>query len=199
MNLVISKGDSTRVSDKKNLDPQFLGRWSPVAFSDEKVNEEDLMTVFEAARWAPSSYNEQPWHLVYADTEAGLNLLRSVMVDANRVWADKAPVLMLLFTKRKFKKNGKENYSAELDSGSAWMSMALQARKLDLHTHAMAGIDHDKAYEQTGTDKEEYKVMCMIALGKIGDEKDLAELPEDQQKRQQLNSRDDLQDHIKKI
>jgi nitroreductase len=157
------------------VDPLFTGRWAPRAFSPEPIPQETLDSLFEAARYAPSSANEQPWLFLYASTEEELALFRPLLVDANRLWADKAPVVAFAFARRTFERNGKPNRWAAFDTGAAWMSLALQAHLLGLVTHAMGGIHDEKVYEVLGVPQGEYEVMCGIAIGKYGNPEELAE------------------------
>ena len=103
------------------IDPQFIDRWSPRAFSSKPVEKEKLLSIFEAARWSPSCFNEQPWLFLYATNEEDLKLFRSILVEKNQLWANKAPVLVYVFAKKFFAYNGKPNRWAEFDCGSAWM------------------------------------------------------------------------------
>ena len=162
-----------RKTDHTKLHHQFIDRWSPRAFSSEPIAEEDILTLFEAARWSPSCYNEQPWRFVYAQHPDDLEKFRSVLVEANQAWANTAPLLVLVFCKKRFTHNGKSNRWADFDTGAAWMALALQAHQLGLITHAMGGFDTDKAFSVTGIDADEYEAMCAIAIGKPGDANDL--------------------------
>ncbi|HEY3446577.1 MAG TPA: nitroreductase family protein [Myxococcales bacterium] len=157
---------SRRVSNLP-VDPMFLDRWSPRAMSPEPIAERDVQTLFEAARWAPSGGNQQPWKFVYADSESALGRVRQVLVDGNRVWADKAPLLAVLLAH--VNDEGERNDWAGFDSGAAWMSLALQARKLGLFAHAMGGFHEEKVYEVLGVDPKEWKPMVVIAVGRPGD------------------------------
>ena len=163
------------------IDPMFLDRWSPRAFAPEPVSKEALASLFEAARWAPSCYNEQPWLFLYASKEEDLDVFRSLLTPKNRVWAEGAPVLAIVLARRAFEKNGKPNRWAAFDAGAAWMSLALQARRLGLYTHAMAGFDEERAYEALGAPKERYEAMAAIAIGRRGDP---PQLPEDLARRE---------------
>ncbi|OOG24128.1 nitroreductase [Thioalkalivibrio denitrificans] len=175
------------------LDTRFIERWSPRAFLPDKLSHEELMTLFEAARWSPSCFNEQPWHFVYAVSEEDLKRFQSVLTDKNRSWASRAPVLIIAFSRRQFRKNGKPNRWADFDTGSAWMALALQANRLGLHCHAMGGFDQDKAYEVTGVDPDEYNAICVIALGRRAD---ADVLPEDLRERETPSDRNPLDDMI---
>jgi len=160
---------NNRKPEAGGVDPQFPDRWSPRAFSDKKIPEDVLMTLFEAARWAPSSMNEQPWFFIYAAADDDLTLFRQCVKETNRVWADKAPVIAFVLAKKKFDRNGDENFHALFDTGAAWMSLALQARKMGLYAHAMGGIYRDKVYNLLGVPQEEYHVACGVAIGYYGD------------------------------
>ena len=124
-------------------------RWSPRAFSDKPVPAEVLKSLFEAARWAASSYNEQPWAYLVAtrdDTE-GFAKLVSVLMDANTVWAKNAPVLALSVARLNFKHDGSPNRVALHDVGAASASLTFEATARGLAVHQMAGFYADKARE----------------------------------------------------
>lgn len=171
------------------VDRIFVDRWSPRSFSHDPVDVEDLKALFEAARWAPSCYGEQPWLFVYADTWQDRQRFRPLLTDANRVWAYHAPVLAFLFTRRSFTRNGKENRWAGFDAGAAWMALTFQARLKGLFTHAMAGFLEDKVYEVLGVPEEDYRAMAAIAIG-YKDQPEI--LPEELQKMEQPNGRKPL-------
>ncbi|MBF0171049.1 MAG: nitroreductase family protein [Nitrospinae bacterium] len=158
------------------VDSLFPDRWSPRAFDPRPIPREYLRVIFEAARWAPSAFNEQPWRFLVADGGDLLTLFREQLNPFNRVWADSAPALAFLMAKRAFTLDGKENRTALFDAGAAWMSVALQARKMGLYTHAMAGIDVEGIHRRLGVDPNIYTVICGIALGHKGDP---ATLPDD--------------------
>lgn len=150
------------------VDPLFIERWSPRAFdAHHQVSNETLSSVMEAARWAPSSFNEQPWSIhVAKQATPSFDLFLKALNPANQVWAKRASVLGFFVGKRAFSKNGKENTTFEFDCGSAWMSMTLQARLLDLYTHGMSGFDHQAAMDLLQLKIEEHKVIAAFALGK---------------------------------
>lgn len=164
-----------RKSESQKLDPLFLERWSPRAFESKPISPEDRDCLFEAARWAPSCYNEQPWHFVYAEDAVGREKILHTLVNTNRVWAASAPLLIIVFYQKNFIKTQKPNDWAAFDTGSAWMSFALQALKLGYHTHAMAGFSKEKAYHIAGLSKEEYAPIAVIAAGKKGEKSFLSD------------------------
>ena len=158
-----------RNTDYKELDSMFIERWSPRAFLPDPIASEDIKTIFEAAHWSPSCFNEQPWRFVYASQPEDLQEFRSVLVESNLIWASKAPLLVLAFSKKSFTQNDKPNRWADFDTGAAWMALTLQANKLGFHTHGMGGFDPEKAFAVTGMDSEEFNAICAIAIGKRGD------------------------------
>ncbi|HPS55907.1 MAG TPA: nitroreductase family protein [Sedimentisphaerales bacterium] len=148
----------------------FTDRWSPRAFSSKPVKESDLQCLFEAARWAPSCYNEQPWQFYYvtADSPRHAKFVET-LVDLNQSWACNAPALIYIVGQNNFKYNSKANPWSGFDTGAAWMSLALQARQMDLYTHAMAGFKQNAAMKFLGLDKKTHTVYAAIAAGYLGD------------------------------
>jgi nitroreductase len=126
--------------------PVFRTRWSPRSFSDREVSSAELRKVFEAARWAPSSNNEQPWRFIVGrrDSDA-FQKIASSLVSFNQAWAPKAPILILGIAKKQFSHNDSPNNFALFDLGAATGFITLQAAALGLHTHQMAGYDQDVA------------------------------------------------------
>jgi nitroreductase len=124
-------------------------RWSPYSFADRPVPEDDLRSLFEAARWAASSYNEQPWSYIVATKAdpAGFERLLSCLVEGNRAWAEASPVLALGCTSLLFARNGKPNAAAVHDLGLAGASLTLEATARGLFVHQMIGILPEKARE----------------------------------------------------
>lgn len=122
-------------------------RWSPYVFADRSVSEEELRSLFEAARWAPSSYNEQPWHYVVARREQpeAFERLLTCLVEGNQTWARYAPVLALGIVSRSFERNGRPNKAAEHDLGLAAGNLVAEATARGLHVHQMIGILPDRA------------------------------------------------------
>src|SRR6185295_7208704 len=124
----------------------FLDRWSPRAMSGEPVAEADLMRLFEAARWAPSSFNNQPWRILYAQRDTpNWPLFFDLLVDANKAWAGKAGALLLFVSKTTFDHNGKPSITHSFDCGAAWANFALQGCRLGLVIHGLQGFDYEKA------------------------------------------------------
>jgi nitroreductase len=130
-------------------------RWSPRAFSDKPVAPDVLASVFEAARWAPSSSNEQPWAYIVATKEGSENFAKvvSVLVPANVTWAQHAPVLALAVAKLAFEKSGAPNRNAQYDVGAASAWLTAEATSRGLFVHQMAGFDPDKARQVFACDR----------------------------------------------
>jgi nitroreductase len=151
-------------------------RWSPYAFADRPVAKEDLLSLFEAARWAPSSYNEQPWSYLVAtkeDPEEYARLL-SCLVEGNQAWAKAAPVLALGCTSLQFTRNGQPNAAALHDLGLASAMLALEATARGLAVHQMIGILPDRARTLYQV-PEGVQPLTGLAIGYAGDP---AALPE---------------------
>ncbi|MEB0043056.1 MULTISPECIES: nitroreductase family protein [unclassified Pseudomonas] len=169
---------NSRVADYP-IDPQFTERWSPRAFTAEAIGQETLLSFFEAARWAPSAYNSQPWRFLYArrDTpnwERFLGLLN----EFNRGWAQHASALVIVISKTTFTAPGATEEGPALchsfDTGAAWGYLALQASLSGWHTHAMAGFDKDLTRQELNV-PEGYALHAAVAIGKLGDKSTLAE------------------------
>lgn len=159
------------------IEPNFLNRWSPRAFTGETIPEEQLLTILEAGRWAPSAYNSQPWRFVYAlrGTEQWDRIF-PILNDFNQSWAKTASALVIIISKTHFTAPGATesalSYSHSFDTGAAWGAFAYQAQLLGLQAHGMTGIHFDKAVEILGI-PEGYRVEAAAAIGRIGDKSQL--------------------------
>ncbi len=151
-------------------------RWSPRAFEDRPVEPEKLRSLFEAARWAASSYNGQPWSFIVGtkDDPKSYNLVLDSLVEFNQGWAKAAPVLVLSVAKQTFDHNGEPNKHAWHDVGQAAATLAIQAEALGLQAHQMAGLIPDKARANFGI-PEGYDVVAAIAIGYPGEASSLPE------------------------
>jgi nitroreductase len=153
-----------------NLHSLIRHRWSPRAFSEREVSREDLTTLLEAARWAASSGNEQPWRFIVASREnpAAFGKLLGVLVEANQAWARHASVLMIAVAKKTSSSGNKPNSHAWHDVGLALGNLVLQAGALGLHAHMMAGFDAAKAREVFQI-PEDFEATTAIAVGYLKD------------------------------
>jgi nitroreductase len=161
------------------IESLFIRRWSPRAMSGEALTDEEIMRVFEAARWAPSTYNEQEWRFLYARRDTPQwPLFFDLLMEANKEWCDKAAVLCVVLARKTFTRNGKPNPVHLYDTGSAWQNLTLQATAIGLVSHGMAGFDFDRARKDLQV-PEDFAVAAMFALGRRGNPGDLpAELRE---------------------
>src|ERR1051326_658724 len=141
----------------------------------EELKDEELMRLFEAARWAPSSGNGQPWRFIYAkrNTE-DWNSLFTLLVDSNKSWAKDAAVLIVVVSKKEFEHNGKviPSVTPQFDNGAAWENLALKATSRDLVAHGIAEFEYDKARKDLDIPAGSV-VVSMIAIGKRGPKENL--------------------------
>lgn len=162
-----------------SIDPIFTRRWSPRAFTGETMSEATLLGMLEAARWAPSAFNSQPWRFIYArrDTPAWAAFF-DTLAEVNRPWAQRASALVLLVSKTRWVQPGTTEEAPlrfhSFDSGAAWMSLACQATLAGWHAHGIGGFDREKARAATGV-PENFAVELMIAIGRQGDKAILSE------------------------
>lgn len=170
----------------------FLRRWSPRAFTGESITDEQMMILFEAARWAPSSYNGQPWRFIYAKREtAAWKKLFDLMVPQNQEWAKNAALLMVIISHKIFDYNEKSDRTHSFVTGSAWENLALQATFMDLAAHGMEGFDYARAKKDLHI-PDDYTVEAMAAVGKPGSIEQLSlemqknETPSDRKKIDEL-------------
>lgn len=153
----------------------LLRRWSPRAFADRDLSAEELKKMFEAASWAASSYNEQPWRfLVGRRGDATHKKIFEALSEFNQAWAKSAPVLIFSVGKKTFSHNGNPNRYGLHDTGAATANLALQATSLGLHTHSMAGFDNEKIRKSFGI-PEDYELGAVTAVGRLGDASTLPE------------------------
>ena len=168
-----------------NLHEIIRKRWSPRAFSDKDVSSADLTTLLEAAHWAASSFNEQPWRFIVGRRgDATYTRIYDTLVPFNQDWAKSAPILILTAGKKTFSHNGSPNYYGLHDTGAATATLAIQAAAMGLHTHSMAGFSHDKA-RATFNIPEDFDIGAVTAVGYFGDPDSLA----DDLKKQETSSR----------
>ena len=170
----------------------LYSRWSPRAMSGESIPEEELMTLFEAARWAPSSSNRQPWTFLYAHRDSQhWPIYFDLLVEFNRMWVKNAAVLVVVTAQTEF--DGNQAKTAGFDTGAAWQNLALEATNSGIIAHAMGGFDYEKATKELKVPAT-HQVMAMIAIGKPGP---LSNLHERMQKQEVPNQRKPLEEIIK--
>ena len=157
----------------------ILDRWSPRAFTGEEMPVAALMSLLEAARWAPSSYNSQPWRFLYARRgTAHWDKFLGLLIPFNQSWAKDAAVLIILVSNSTMLPPGAEkpvpSHSHSMDAGAAWENLALQATKDGWHAHGMVGFDIDRAFAELNVPAG-YRVEQAIAIGRKGDKSLLPE------------------------
>ncbi len=157
------------------VDKLILHRWSSRAFSGEPISDDQLMTLFEAARWAPSAYNNQPWRFIYAKPGTpAWDTFFNLLVDFNKKWTHNAAALVVVVSQEKTTEKDHPIPTHSFDTGAAWQNIALQATSMGLVAHGMSGFDYAKAKEVLHI-PEGYTVEAMFAVGKPGKVSDLPE------------------------
>ncbi len=187
------KGSDVRSADYP-IDRLFVDRWSPRAMSGEEISDDDLMPLFEAARWAPSAYNNQPWRFLYARRDSReWPLFFGLLVEQNRVWARNAAALVLIVSKTSFDHNGAPSLTHTFDCGAAWGSLALQGWLRGYVVHGMQGFDYEQA-RLTLAIPDDFRVEAMAAIGRPGSKESL---PEELQRREAPSDRKKLAETVR--
>jgi nitroreductase len=168
------------------VDSIFAERWSPRAMDGEALDQATLDRLFEAARWAPSAFNAQPWRFVYASAgSAHWDGFFKLLVDANQSWCKRAGALVVVLSRHEFEHNSSPMKTHSFDTGAAWQNFALQGARMGLVVHGMQGFDYDAAHALVQAPAE-YTVQMMIAAGNAGP---VTELSESQQQKEQPSPR----------
>ena len=174
------------------LDPLFLNRWSPRAFDGSVMAADDLRTILDAGRWAPSSFNYQPWRFLYATRDDAANWGRflDLLIPFNAIWAKEASVLLFILSETTMGSPEKPSHSHSFDAGAAWSGIALQSTLIGYHAHGMVGIDMDKTRAELGV-PDGFRIEAAVAIGRMGDP---ASLPEKLQAREEPSNRKPLEE-----
>jgi nitroreductase len=186
------KGSAAREPDHQ-IESFLLDRWSPRAMSGVEIPREELMRLFEAARWAPSSFNAQQWRALYArrGTEYWPTFF-DLLVDANKAWAENAAALVVFISRKNFDHDDEPSVTHSYDCGAAWENFALQGFHQGLVVHGMQGFDYDRARKELDI-PDEFQIEAMAAVGRPG----LKELlPEKLQARESPNDRRKISESI---
>lgn len=158
------------------LNNAIKNRWSPRAFSDKTVSEEMILLLFEAARWAPSSRNEQPWNYFYAQKGSKeFDDVKKILTGINPEWAQNAQFLIISVLKKQYDYQNRLNRNALHDIGAANVSIAIQAAEMGLQVHQMGGFDKEKAIEYLNVDPDKFQPVTVIAVGYPGSPETLSE------------------------
>ncbi|MFT4303478.1 MAG: nitroreductase family protein [Candidatus Woesearchaeota archaeon] len=170
------------------INPIIINRWSARAMSGETITEEDLMSLFEAARWAPSGMNNQLWRFIYAKRETQYwDKFFDLLMEGNKIWCKNAAVLILLVSRKFSYYQNKPHKAHSLEAGAVMQNLLLEAVDKGFVAHPMGGFEKDKAKEVFNID-DNWNIECMIAIGKKGDIKNLSlelqerEIPSDRKK-----------------
>ncbi|MDB6012495.1 MAG: nitroreductase [Gammaproteobacteria bacterium] len=175
------------------VDAIFLDRWSPRAMSGEEISEHELLTLFEAARWAPSSFNAQPWRMLYVRRTSGdWPVFLDLLADPNKVWACHAAALVLFVSKKLNDKTGQSSITHSFDAGAAWGFFALQAFLKGYVVHGMQGFDYARAHLELEI-PQDFQVEAMVAVGVPGAKETL---PPPLQERETPNDRRPLTETV---
>jgi len=152
------------------LDPLFLHRWSPRAYDGTTIPAADLRTILDAGRWAPSSFNYQPWRFLYATRDDAANWQRflDTLIPFNANWVKESSVLIYVLSETTMGSPDKPSHTHSFDAGAAWGSIALQAHLLGYHAHGMIGLDLDNARAELAV-PEGFRIEAAIAIGTKGD------------------------------
>lgn len=169
LDAVTALTDEVRAKRRAQHDilPLLLNRWSPRSMTGEPLSDEELLPLFEAARWAPSSYNGQLWRFIIArrQNKAHWDRFFGLLVPGNQVWAKQAAVLVVVASRKAFEYNDKPSATHVFDAGAAWENLALEATRRGLVAHGMEGFDYERAREELGVPGE-FEVHAMLAIGK---------------------------------
>lgn len=165
-----------------DIDQKYVNRWSPRAFLNKEVPDNVLHSVFEAARWAPSAANKQPWRYIVAKNKEDHERFLTFINDGNKIWCKKAPVLIAVASRRTWSYGGEGvNPTHAFDTGASWGYLALEANRQGLITHGMGGFDREKAKEVLNI-PEEFDVHAIVALGYYGGHDQLSEELQEREK-----------------
>ncbi len=176
-----------------DIDRIFLNRWSPRSMSGDEISRDALFSLFDAARWAPSSNNNQPWRFIYACRNTDhWPIFFDLLTDQNKIWARNAAVLIVVVSKKTFDYNEKPARTHSYDAGAAWENLALQGSLKALVVHGMQGFDYDRAKKALNI-PDVFQVEAMIAVGKPGKKEDL---PEGLQEREAPSTRKTLSEIV---
>jgi len=171
----------------------ILNRWSPRSMTGEPMTDEELLPIFEAARWAPSNYNSQPWRIFYVRRDTPeWEIFYNLLIDFNKQWTKNAAALVVMVSRDTFEHNNKLSVTHSYDTGAAWMAMALEGSSRGYVVHGMSGFDFEKAKKDLDI-PDGYTVEAMAAIGKRAPKE---KLPAEMQEREAPSSRKPLNEII---
>lgn len=181
-----------RKSDHPILD-LIIKRRALRAFSGEAISDEEIFSLFEAARWAPSAYNNQPWRFVYGKKGTNhFDVLFDLLIDFNKQWCVNAAMLAVVIAKKNFEHNGKFSITHAFDTGAAWQNIGIEATAGGLVAHGMQGFDYEKCASVLGV-PDDCVVLAMFAVGKKGS---LDVLPKELQEKEKPSTRKPIDEFV---
>ena len=164
----INNENTEKINERKStfkINPIILNRWSPRSMTAEELDDNTIISLFEAARWAPSSYNNQPWRFIYAKRNTKYwDKLFNLLAEPNKVWAKNAALLVVVISNKNFEYNGKFSITPQYDTDAAWENLALEASSRGLVAYGMQRFDYEKA--RNNLEISEDFVMAMMVIGK---------------------------------
>jgi len=192
----IDKENTKKTNKRKptfRINPLILNRWSPRSMKGEELDDDTIMSLFEAARWVPSSYNNQPWRFIYAKRNTKYwDKLFDLLAEPNKIWAKNVALLVVVASNKNFEINGKFSITHQYDTGAAWENLALEATSRGLVAHGMQGFDYKKARADLEIPVD-FDVMAMMAIGKKGPKENL---PSNLQEKENPNDRKPLNEIV---
>jgi nitroreductase len=180
-------------SPSYEIAPLFVNRWSPRSMTGDPLDEDEFMPLFEAAKWAPSAYNDQPWHFLYVTRDSDhWNDYFDLLYDGNKTWAKRAAVLVVMVSKTTFDYNGEPSQTHSFDTGAAWQNLTLEGARRGLVVHGIGGFDYERAAAVLSIPSD-YAIEAMAAIGVRASPK---ALPGEMQEREEPSDRKPLDDII---
>ncbi|SFS80823.1 nitroreductase family protein [Halostagnicola kamekurae] len=175
-----------------DIDPLFVNRWSPRAMTGEPLAEDEYLPLFEAARWAPSAFNNQHWRFVYATREDDEWDQFVDFLNEGNAWAEDAAILTVILSKTTFDHNGEPAPVHSFDTGAAWQNLALEGARRGLVVHGMSGFDYERAADELEI-PDEFEVEAMFAVGERAPPETL---PDELEEREAPNGRKPLSEIV---
>lgn len=173
------------------VQPLIYTRWSPRSMTGEEMSDEELFPLFEAARWAPSSFNSQPWRFLYAKRNTPeWDLFFNLLIDFNKEWVKNGAVILCVVSRDTFEHNGKPTVTHSYDTGAAWMALAIEGASRGYVVHGMSGFDFQRAKKELQV-PDGYTVEAMAAIGKIAPKE---KLPKEMQEKEAPSLRKEIRE-----
>ncbi|PID59071.1 hypothetical protein CSB45_01300 [candidate division KSB3 bacterium] len=157
--------DYSQRDPAEGVNELFYQRWSPRSYQKTEIPQETFKLIFDAARWAQSSFNDQPWIFLTSSGKEDFEKFLGLLAKKNQQWAVNTSLIGFILARKHFAHNGSPNNWAQFDTGAAWMALTMQARMLGLYTHGMAGIRTSAVYKEFHIPEDEFDVICGFTIG----------------------------------